>query len=367
MADLYAILGVARNGSPDDVRRAYKRAALASHPDKHPDDPTAAERFKRVTKAYAVLGDEAHRAAYDAQQRHRHADESHHGDDGGVRGGEDGDEDDFFSSLFDVGWEDIFNTFPSNAFYADMDEDMDEEATARMQVRESTFVRRVFTFAVIAALTFSAFHYVPALAQHPLLFPGPMRLENRRFANDVALGMNFRSFVAHLKTQHVNSISGGALLHKLGILGGRLLPTHTPFLLLHYDNHDLMDSPWFSGSEPWRTARARILSSRRKVGRAVYELFTYVQLAGEDENGPPRWPRTEDADMCVRLLKSGTVTHLEWFPHVSVHLYKSRGPFAKLRSFGFTVVKTDACVRSPSVLAVALCLLLGYIAARYLV
>jgi len=64
--NLYAILGVERNASPDEIRGAYRRAARASHPDLHPGDAAASERFKRVQVAYEVLGDPARRAAYDA-------------------------------------------------------------------------------------------------------------------------------------------------------------------------------------------------------------------------------------------------------------------------------------------------------------
>ncbi len=64
--DLYAVLGVGRGASPDEIRGAYRRAALRSHPDLHPGDASAAERFKRVQLAYEVLGDPGRRAAYDS-------------------------------------------------------------------------------------------------------------------------------------------------------------------------------------------------------------------------------------------------------------------------------------------------------------
>ena len=64
--NLYAILGVERNASPEEIRFAYRRAARASHPDLHPGDAAAIERFKRVQVAYEVLADPARRAEYDA-------------------------------------------------------------------------------------------------------------------------------------------------------------------------------------------------------------------------------------------------------------------------------------------------------------
>jgi curved DNA-binding protein CbpA len=64
--DYYAVLGIERSASPDDVRAAYRRAARASHPDLNPGDETALERFKRVQLAYDVLIDPDRRAEYDA-------------------------------------------------------------------------------------------------------------------------------------------------------------------------------------------------------------------------------------------------------------------------------------------------------------
>jgi curved DNA-binding protein CbpA len=64
--DYYAVLGVTRAASPDEIRGAYRRAARASHPDLHPDDATAGARFKRVQLAYEVLDDPERRAVYDA-------------------------------------------------------------------------------------------------------------------------------------------------------------------------------------------------------------------------------------------------------------------------------------------------------------
>ena len=64
--NLYAILGVEPGASPDEIRGAYRRAARASHPDLHPGDASAIDRFKRVQAAYDVLGDPVRRAAYDA-------------------------------------------------------------------------------------------------------------------------------------------------------------------------------------------------------------------------------------------------------------------------------------------------------------
>ncbi len=67
--DLYAVLGVAEDADSKTVSRAYRKLARQLHPDVHPDDPDAAERFKGVTAAYDVLGDETKRAEYDEFRR----------------------------------------------------------------------------------------------------------------------------------------------------------------------------------------------------------------------------------------------------------------------------------------------------------
>lgn len=63
--DLYAVLEIAPHADEEEIRRAYRRGALACHPDKHPDDAKAAQRFVLLTQARDVLLDPAARAAYD--------------------------------------------------------------------------------------------------------------------------------------------------------------------------------------------------------------------------------------------------------------------------------------------------------------
>lgn len=66
--DHYAVLGVSPDDSLDEIKRAYRRLALANHPDRHPGDVEAEERFRAISTAYAVLSDPVQRTRYDAQR-----------------------------------------------------------------------------------------------------------------------------------------------------------------------------------------------------------------------------------------------------------------------------------------------------------
>ena len=63
--DYYDVLELARDASADDVRKAYRKAALKHHPDRNPGDSQAEARFKEATEAYSVLSDDQKRATYD--------------------------------------------------------------------------------------------------------------------------------------------------------------------------------------------------------------------------------------------------------------------------------------------------------------
>ena len=63
--DYYQILGVGRDASSEDIKKAYRKLALKHHPDRNPDNPQAEEEFKKLSEAYEVLSDPNKRAAFD--------------------------------------------------------------------------------------------------------------------------------------------------------------------------------------------------------------------------------------------------------------------------------------------------------------
>lgn len=67
--DFYAVLGVPKDASPADIKKAYRKLAQKLHPDASPGDRTAEERFKEVGRAYSVLSDPKKRAEYDEARR----------------------------------------------------------------------------------------------------------------------------------------------------------------------------------------------------------------------------------------------------------------------------------------------------------
>lgn len=66
MSDLYAILGVSRLATDDEIRRAFRKLAKENHPDLNPGNTAAAERFKKISAANEILSDPARRRQYDS-------------------------------------------------------------------------------------------------------------------------------------------------------------------------------------------------------------------------------------------------------------------------------------------------------------
>lgn len=98
--DYYEVLGVNRDASDDDIKKAYRKLAMKYHPDRNPDSKEAEEKFKEVKEAYEILSDSQKRAAYD-QFGHAGVDPNAAGGRGGPGGfGGFGDFSDAFSDIF---------------------------------------------------------------------------------------------------------------------------------------------------------------------------------------------------------------------------------------------------------------------------
>jgi molecular chaperone DnaJ len=67
--DYYSVLGVSASVSQDELKKQYRKLAAKHHPDKNPNDPKSAERFKEISEAYQVLGDVEKRKQYDQMRQ----------------------------------------------------------------------------------------------------------------------------------------------------------------------------------------------------------------------------------------------------------------------------------------------------------
>ena len=126
--DYYQMLGVPADASSEEIKKAYRKLALETHPDRNPNDARAEERFKRISEAYGVLIDPHKRAQYD---QYRRIGPQQQYDGGGQTG-------------FRYSQEEILRDFYKSRYSQDMFAELQREFQ-RMGFRfDDTFVNRMF-------------------------------------------------------------------------------------------------------------------------------------------------------------------------------------------------------------------------------
>jgi curved DNA-binding protein len=124
--DYYETLIVSADASAEDIKKAYRKLALETHPDRNPGDPRAEERFKKINEAYGVLSDPDKRSQYDQYRRLGYQP-------GRTRG-----------SGFGYSQDEIFKDFFTSGHSRDVFKEMEKEF-ARMGMRfDPTFINNLF-------------------------------------------------------------------------------------------------------------------------------------------------------------------------------------------------------------------------------
>ena len=123
--DYYEILGVSRNATKVEIKKAYRRLAMKYHPDKNPGDKEAEEKFKLINEAYQVLSDDEKRAIYD-----RYGKEGLEGR--GYRTKTD------FSDIFDM-FSEIFGDFGFESYEDEIPYDLDRAIEVELEFEEAAY------------------------------------------------------------------------------------------------------------------------------------------------------------------------------------------------------------------------------------
>ncbi|MEO6905781.1 MAG: DnaJ domain-containing protein, partial [Ginsengibacter sp.] len=109
--DFYEILGVNKNSTAEEIKKAYRKVAMQFHPDRNPGDRTAEDKFKEAAEAYEVLSDSDKRAQYDRFGHNAFGP----GRGGGGFSGQGMNMDDIFSQFGDIFGDDMFGSFFSGS------------------------------------------------------------------------------------------------------------------------------------------------------------------------------------------------------------------------------------------------------------
>lgn len=106
--DYYQVLGVSKNASTEEIKKAYRKVAMQYHPDRNPNDKEAEEKFKEAAEAYEILNDSDKRAQYDRFGHNAFSQGRSGGGGGGMN------MDDIFSQFGDIFGDEGFGSFFGN-------------------------------------------------------------------------------------------------------------------------------------------------------------------------------------------------------------------------------------------------------------